>query len=222
MHCATCLALSHSYAVYSLLGQHSDCQTLALASEHSLSHFALSLSVALLVTSRVTHTSLYNENYSRLPGNSLDINIFVYFLLCCTHTHTPTLTHSFTHTPPSAAAYKFLLFVLAFVAVRSRRVVATSLLARACVASLCLCVCVCVRFSLLSSSSSSRRCRCRCVFFVVASSSSSSRVLLLYARSFAYKFQHYLKVVLCPFCVRSLSLSLSFVCSLAFCVRSLV
>lgn len=192
---------------------------LLLSRANTLSHFTLSLSVAPRVTSRVTHTSLYNENYSRLPGNSLDINIFVYFLLCCTHTHAHrhSLTHLLTH-PRLLAAYKFLLFVLAFVAVRSRRVVATSLLARACVASFC--VCVCVRFSLLSSSS--RRRRCRCVFFVVASSSSSSRVLLLYARSFAYKFQHYLKVVLCPFCVRSLSLFLSFVCSLAFCVRSLV
>lgn len=116
---------------------------LLLSRANTLSYFALSLSVAPRVTSRVTHTSLYNENYSRLPGNSLDINIFVYFLLCCTHTHTHrhSLTHLLTH-PRLLAAYKFLLFVLAFVAVRSRRVVATSLLARACVASFCVCVCV--------------------------------------------------------------------------------
>lgn len=48
-------------------------------------------------------------------------------------------------------------------------------------------------------------------------SSSPSCLLLLYARSFAYKIQHYLKVVLCPFCVlRVASYSFSLALSLFF------
>lgn len=136
---------------------------LLLSRANTLSHFALSLSVAPRVTSRVTHTSLYNENYSRLPGNSLDINIFVYFLLCCTHTHTYTDTHSliYSHTPVCLLPINFCcLFLLSSLCAHDASSRRRCLLAH--VLRLSLCVCVCSLFAAI---------------VVVASSSLSLRLL---------------------------------------------
>lgn len=113
-----------------------------------------------------------------------------------THTHSLPLTHP-----------RLLLLPINFCCSCFRRRSALTTRRRdvaACSRMCCVfCVCVC---SLSSSSLSLSLRLLRGCFVVVV----VARVLLLYARSFAYKFQHYLKVVLCPFCccVRSLSLSL--------------
>lgn len=127
--------------------------------------------------------------------------------------HTHTLTHSLPLTHPRL----LLLLPINFCCSCFRRRSALTTRRRddaACSRMCCVfCVYVCV-CSLSSSLSLSLRLLRGCFVVVVV-----ARVLLLYARSFAYKFQHYLKVVLCPFCccVRSLSRCVcffSFVCSL--------
>lgn len=120
--------------------------------------------------------------------------------------HTHTLTHSLPLTHPRL----LLLLPINFCCSCFRRRSALTTRRRddaACSRMCCVfCVYVCV-CSLSSSLSLSLRLLRGCFVVVVV-----ARVLLLYARSFAYKFQHYLKVVLCPFCccVRSLSLCVFF------------
>lgn len=134
--------------------------------------------------------------------STLLISKFLFIFFCATHTYKKTHTHSYaSNTPPSAfAAYKFNFLCSVF------RLFLCALAARACVASFVWVWAVwlpCFVFAAFVVD---------VVVVVVAASSSwllRCLELLLYARSFAYKFQHYLKVVLCPFCVCSLSLSLS-------------
>lgn len=124
------------------------------------------------------------------------------------------------HAFPSAVAtaeFFVLSFVAWFCALRSlrqrcrRRRFTRAVVARACVASF---VCVCV---FMNSLTALLRFAVATVVVVAASSSWLLRrlSLLLYTRSFAYKFQHYLKVVLCPFCARGRSRSLACVCVLS-------
>lgn len=205
--CTSLLSPSRSitfvYSTISLLGQHSDCQALSEV-QRSLIH---TLSLPFCQCDLSSPTQVYRMR--------IILSWYQNFCLFSFVLHTHTLTHSLPLTHPRLLLLLPINFCCSCFRRRSalttrRRDVATSLLARACVASF-VCVCVC---SLSSSLSLSLRLLRGCFDVVVV-----ARVLLLYARSFAYKFQHYLKVVLCPFCccVRSLSRCVcffSFVCSL--------
>lgn len=193
------LVLSHSSTALSLLGQHSDCQALSQA-QRSLAH-SLTLCRSSSVTSRHPHKFIQWELFS------LDIKIFVYFLLCCTHTH----TYSLPLTHP-----RLLLLPIKFCCSCFRRRSALTTRRRDVAASLRMCcvfcVCVCARCR-------RRRCRCRCVFFVVASPSSRACCCCMQGRlrtnfniiwrsSFAHSAAAFARSL-------AVCVSFSFVCSLS-------
>lgn len=188
--CTSLLSPSRSitfvYSTIFLLGQHSDCQALSQV-QRSHTH---SLSLPYCQCDLSSPTQVYRMR--------IILSWYQNFCLFSFVLHTHTLTHSLPLTHPRL----LLLLPINFCCSCFRRRSALTTRRRdvaACSRMCCVfCVCVC------SLSLSLRLLRGCFVVVVVA------RVLLLYARSFAYKFQHYLKVVLCPFCccVRSLSLSL--------------
>lgn len=179
-------SITFVYSTISLLGQHSDCQALSQV-QRSHTH---SLSLPFCQCNLSSPTQVYRMRIIL----SWYQNFCLFSFVLHTHTHSLPLTHP----------RLLLLLPINFCCSCFRRRSALTTRRRdvaACSRMCCVfCVYVCV-CSLSSSLSLSLRLLRGCFVVVVA------RVLLLYARSFAYKFQHYLKVVLCPFCccVRSLS-----------------
>lgn len=204
--CTSFLSPSRSitfvYSTISLLGQHSDCQALSQP-QRSLAH-SLSLSAVLPVWPLVTHTSLYNENYSLL------ISKFLFIFFCAAHTHTHTYSLPLTHPRLLLLPIKFCCSCFrrrSALTTRRRDVAASS---RMCCV---FCVCVCARCR-------RRRCRCRCVFFVVASPSSRACCCCMQGRlrtnfniiwrsSFAHSAAAFARSL-------AVCVSFSFVCSLSF------
>lgn len=210
--CSPHLVLSHSYTALSL------CLVSILIVKLSRKYSALSYTHSLSLCHSASVTSRHPHKFIEWELFSLDIKICVYFLLCCTHTH--SLTPFITPPSAAAAAYKLLLFLLSSAVcahdASSRR--------RCLLAHVLRLLCVCVRCR--------RRCRCRCVFFVVASSSSSSRACcccmqgrlrtnfnIIWRSSFAHSVAAFaLSLAVCVFS-HSFALSLSlacFACSLLF------
>lgn len=127
-------SITFVYSTISLLGQHSDCQALSQVQRSLIHTLSLSLCHSASVTSRHPHKFIEWELFS------LDIKIFVYFLLCCTHTH--TLTHSLPLTHPRL----LLLLPINFCCSCFRRRSALTTRRRCLLAHVLrlLCVCVCV------------------------------------------------------------------------------
>lgn len=172
----------------------------------SLASTVLSHTLSLCLCRSASVTSRHPHKFIQWELFSLDIKIFVYFLLCCTHTH----TYSLPLTHP-----RLLLLPINFCCSCFRRRSALTTRRRDVAASsrMCcvFCVCVCARCR-------RRRCRCRCVFFVVASSSSRACCCCMQGRlrtnfniiwrsSFAHSAAAF---------ARSLAVCVSFVCSLSF------